>query len=73
METSNNGHQLLVEESSNHPGQLRYQTILEDGYLELSLNHPSIGQVMQVTITLCKYSLSPLHNYYMHDPELSSL
>ena len=49
METSNNGHQLLVEESINRPDQSSYQMRLEDGYSELSLNHPSIGQVMQLT------------------------
>ncbi|KAL1811763.1 hypothetical protein ACET3Z_021828 [Daucus carota] len=35
-------------ESSNHLGQSSYQMILEDGYSELSLNHPSIGQVAKV-------------------------
>ena len=48
METSNNGHHLELEQSSNHPGQPSYQMIVDHSYLKLSLNPPSSRQVMQL-------------------------
>ena len=49
METSNREHHVEHEESHNHPLQPSYGMILDYGYLELPLNHPSFGQVMQLT------------------------
>ena len=49
METSNNEHHLEHEESHNHPRQPSYEMILDYSYLELPLNHPFFGQVVQLT------------------------
>ena len=49
METSNSEHHFEHEESHNHPRQPSYGMILDYRYLELPLNHPSFGQVMQLT------------------------
>ena len=49
MEASNNEHHFEHEESHNHPRQPSYEMILGYSYLELPLNRPSFGPVMQLT------------------------